>query len=153
MGFSHNSGDAGETLYVASGSSTGAPGFPQLAAIDTRSLALRVIGEFNPIIDNTELTGTGAGDLFGFYATDAGSGIAQIDKANAQVFAESLLPGLFQGMGWAFAFWGGDFYTFTAPNGSTVVTRYRPSDQSIVQVAQTQELVVGAGVSTCAPQR
>jgi hypothetical protein len=153
MGFSHNSGDAGETLYVASGSSTGAPGLPQLATIDARSFALQVVGAFNPVIDNTELTGTGAGDLFGFYATDAGSGIAQIDKANAQVFAESPLPGVFQGRGWAFAFWGGDFYTFTAPSGGTVVTRFRPSDKSIVPVAQTPQLVVGAGVSTCAPQR
>jgi hypothetical protein len=154
MGFSHNNGDAGETLYVASGMATGAPGPPQLATIDTTSFALRVVGNFNPTIDNTELTGTGAGDLFGFHATDGGSGIAQVDKSNAQVFAESPLPGVFQGQGWAFAFWGGDFYTFTAPvSPSTVVTRFRPSDHSIVQVAQTGDLIVGAGVSTCAPQR
>jgi hypothetical protein len=49
-----------------------------------------------------------------------------------------------------------DFYTFTAPQGrstSSVVTRYRPSDGTIVQVASTPGLtIMGAGVSTCAPE-
>jgi hypothetical protein len=153
MGFSHDAVGMGETLYVASGSDTGASGPPELATIDTKTFALEIVGPFNPTIDNAELTGTGAGDLFGFYATSTGSGIAQIDKANAQVFAESPLPGVNQGSGWAFAFWGGDFYTFTAPSGGTVVTRFRPSDGSIVPVAQIGDTVVGAGVSTCAPQR
>jgi len=59
------------------------------------------------------------------------------------------------GGSWAFAFWGGDFYTFTAQdlNAGSVVTRFRPSDGSIVQVGHTAESIVGAGVSTCAPQR
>jgi hypothetical protein len=65
----------------------------------------------------------------------------------------SSLPGVSQGSGWAFAFWGGNFYTFTAPGGSTVVTRFDPNDGSIVQVAQTSDVIVGAGVSTCAPQQ
>jgi hypothetical protein len=151
MGFSHDSTGTGETLYVASGTSTGASGQPQLATIDTKTFALHIVGSFNPSIDNAELTGTGAGDLYGFHATPTGSGIAQIDKTNAQVFADSPLPGVMQGSGWAFAFWGGDFYTFTAPSGGTVVTRFRPSDGSIAQVTQIADTVVGAGVSTCAP--
>jgi hypothetical protein len=66
------------------------------------------------------------------------------------------LPSVFEGTGWAFGFWGGDFYTFTAPDGTTsVITRYRPSDQSIVVVGMAPFGVqlVGAGVSTCAPQQ
>jgi hypothetical protein len=46
---------------------------------------------------------------------------------------------------------------FTAPPStapSSIVTRYRPSDGSIVQVATAPGLtIVGAGVSTCAPQQ
>jgi hypothetical protein len=151
MGFSSDAVGSGETLYVASGSNGMTGGPNQLARIDTSTLQLTVIGNLTPSIDDTELTGTGAGDLFGFYQMTNGSEIAQIDKANAQVTGYAPLPGVDQGTGWAFAYWGGDFYTFTAPAGGTVVTRYRPSDQSIVQVATISEIVVGAGVSTCAP--
>jgi hypothetical protein len=151
MGFSRDAVGPGEMLYVASGSNGGTGGPNQLARIDTTTLQLTIVGNLTPSIDDTELTGTGAGDLFGFYSTTNGSEIAQIDKANAQVTGYAPLPGVNQGSGWAFAYWGGDFYTFTAPGGSTVVTRYRPSDQSIVQVASIADLVVGAGVSTCAP--
>jgi hypothetical protein len=151
MGFSRDAVGPGETLYVASGSNGMTGGPNQLGRIDTNALQLTVVGNLTPSIDDTELTGTGAGDLFGFYATLNGSEIAQIDKANAQVTGYAPLPGILQGSGWAFAYWGGDFYTFTAPSGNTVVTRYRPSDQSIVQVATIPDIIVGAGVSTCAP--
>jgi hypothetical protein len=150
MGFSRDPAGPGETLYVASASS-GNGGPPQLARIDTTTFQLSIVGNLTPSINDAELTGTGAGDLFGFYSTANGSEIAQIDKGNAMVTGYAPLPGVVQGTGWAFAYWGGDFYTFTAPGGSTVVTRYRPSDQSVVLVASIGEVVVGAGVSTCAP--
>jgi hypothetical protein len=156
MAFSHEVADGGETLFVA-GDNTGAP--DQLATIDVTDYRLTVVGSFNPQITAAELTGTGAGDLFGFWSPGGPGGldsaIVQIDKATAQVTNSSPLPGVAQGQGWAFAFWGGDFYTFGAPPpaGTTVVHRFRPSDGSIVQVASTSEVVVGAGVSTCAPQK
>ena len=53
----------------------------------------------------------------------------------------------------AFAFWGGDFYFFLTPGAGTSVWRFRPSDGSTVQVAQTNDIVLAAGVSTCAPIR
>ncbi|MGH7281076.1 MAG: hypothetical protein ACRELY_06100, partial [Polyangiaceae bacterium] len=62
------------------------------------------------------------------------------------------LPGVTIQGGWAFGFWGGDFYTFTG-GGPSTVTRFRPSDKSIVQVATYPSEIVGAGVSTCAPQQ
>ncbi|MGH7438692.1 MAG: hypothetical protein ACRENE_23640 [Polyangiaceae bacterium] len=56
------------------------------------------------------------------------------------------------GSGWAFAYWGGDFYLFTAPaQTSSIVTRVRPSDGSAVQVGSLDEVIAGAGVSTCVP--
>ncbi|MBV9948408.1 MAG: hypothetical protein JOZ69_16270, partial [Myxococcales bacterium] len=86
------------------------------------------------------------------------SAIAQIDRATAQIVGESALNGVAQGLGWAFAFWGGDFYTFTSANAleqaaGSVVRRFRPSDRTIVAVATYPDLIVGAGVSTCAPQQ
>lgn len=148
MGFSGNS-DGTETLYVASGYGQGTS---RLATIDTTTYALEGVGTFTPSIFAPELTGTGAGDLFAFYEVGAGSAIGQIDKTSAHVTAQSMLPGTAQGMGYAFAFWGGDFYLFTAPSNETLVTRFRPNDGSIVQVATTPHVIVGAGVSTCAPQ-
>jgi hypothetical protein len=163
MGFSADSQGTGETLYVASNegaaarTSSSVP-LSRLAWIDTGTFALHIVGTFPPNVNRAELTGTGAGDLFAFYAATSASDsvIGQVDKATARVTGQSPLAGVNQGDGWAFAFWGGDFYTFTAPsgtNGPSVVTRFRPNDGSIVQVARTSETVVGAGVSTCAPQQ
>ncbi|HEY3818061.1 MAG TPA: hypothetical protein VGL81_12870 [Polyangiaceae bacterium] len=155
MGFSQDD-DGGETLYVASDAVGSQPS--QLATIDVANgYTLGIVNSFNPPINLAELTGTGAGGLFAFWApggnASAGSAIVQIDKATAQVTNSSPLPTVTQGDGWAFGFWGGAFYTFTAPNGSTVVTRFDPTTGSVVQVAQTDDEIVGAGVSTCAPQQ
>jgi hypothetical protein len=57
----------------------------------------------------------------------------------------------------AFSFWGGDFYVYTATDTSasktTTVARYRPSDKSLDNAYMTNIgfHIVGAGVSTCAP--
>ena len=161
MGFAANPVDAStpETLYVAGDTMGVAMGQGILASIDTTTFQLTQVGLFNPVINGVELTGTGSGELFAFYQTSAGSGaIGQIDRATAQVIAQANLPGVSVENGWAFAFWGGDFYLFTAPgdpgtNPPSIVTRYRPSDGTIVQVAETSLRIVGAGVSTCAPQQ
>jgi hypothetical protein len=159
MGYSQDNSGMGETLYVASDGDSG------LATIDTTDFTLHVIGAFSPPVDGAELTGTGAGDLFGFYATSASticgversscpdSAIGQIDKATGEITNQSVLKGVAQGDAWAFAFWGGDFYTFTDPEarGATVVTRFSPRDGSVATVATLSGRVVGAGVSTCAP--
>jgi hypothetical protein len=91
MGFSGN-GDAGtETLFVAGG--LGGEPESSLASIDTTTFSLDVVGTFNPPTRTPELTGTGAGDLFAFYAVGSGSAIGQIDKTNAEVTGQSMLPG------------------------------------------------------------
>ena len=152
MGYSTNAADGGEVLYVADKATRG-----HLAILDTTTLALHLVGSFDPSVQSPELTGTGAGDLFAFYATDAGSAIAQIDRSTAHSIGNSPLLGVNQNLNYAFAIWGGDFYTFTglltAQQGATEVTRFRPRDGSIVPVGQiVGETIVGAGVSTCAPQ-
>jgi hypothetical protein len=172
MGFSQDSQGTGETLYLASSNDsdgTDAAATPsQLAAVDTTTFKLRIVGDLRPQILNAELTGTGAGDLFAFFATKGAavcnnitgdptiacpdSAIGQIDKTTGQVTNATVFRGVAQGYGWAFAFWGGDFYLFTAANDvNTVVYRYRPSDETLVQVATRPDIIVGAGVSTCAP--
>jgi len=149
MGYVRNDLPDGETLFVASQEE-----FSRLAWIDTSSFALHVIGPLTPTVTTPELTGTGAGQLFAFEAIDTSdSAILEIDKTTATVVAESVLSGVERGNAWAFAYWGEAFYTFTRPATSpgSVVTRFRPSDGSITRVASTTEVIVGAGVSTCAP--
>jgi hypothetical protein len=151
MGFASDTNGPAETLYVASDDN------PVLGSINVTSFGLNVVGPFNPPIDRAELTGTGDGRLFAFYALDpndtaGGSAIAQIDKTTGAILAQSVLPQVNQNQHWAFGFWGGDFYTFTGPQGVTEVQRFRPADGSVTSIAQLNGSIVGAGVSTCAPE-
>lgn len=155
MGFATRELGPDETLFVAADNQgTG----PQrgLAAIDPlANFRLTPIGSFFPAIDRAELTGTGDGRLYAFYTKNrqTGSFIGEIEKTSGQVVGETRLPTVDQGSGWAFAAWGGDFYLFTDPEqvGGSRVTRFRPSDNSTSIIANLGTLVVGAGVSTCAP--
>jgi hypothetical protein len=154
MGFASNDVGTGETLYVATDTDPGA-----LGAINETTLALTSVGVFSPPVSSAELTGTGDGRLFAFWAPGGNespsSAISQIDKTSAQLIANVTLPGVQQGGGWAFAFWGGDFFLFTAPAGPdtpATVQRYDPASGVLdPRTATYPETIVGAGVSTCAP--
>lgn len=154
MGFATDQAGPVERLFIAgdgrSGSARG------LATIDLPTFRVAPIGEFTPPIERAELTGTGDGRLFAFYTKNAtaGSFVGEVDMSSARVLAESRLGQVELGQGWAFAFWGGDFYLFTAPDGAASrVTRFRPSDGSVTVVGSIATTIVGAGVSTCAPAR
>lgn len=162
MGFSTDDLGPSETLYIAADKGL-APS--QLGSIDLTSQKLSIIGEITPTTYLGELTGTGDGRLFSFYGKDPAIAdttnpmvvptfIGELDKKTGKIVAETPLPfpQVAQDTGWAFGFWGGDFYIFTAPGGSTKVSRYRPADGTTTQVATIDDVIVGAGVSTCAPQ-
>lgn len=156
MGFSSNVDDPGETLYVARTDNMmgGPPG--ALGTIDVDTLVLTEIAQFSTFIGSAELTGTGASELYAFGVDPAvgGGHIAKIDKQSAAVLSDAIIniPGGINA--WAFAFWGGDFYVFTLTPGENFsrVRRFHPDDQSFVEVQQLNRTIVGAGVSTCAPQ-
>jgi hypothetical protein len=160
MGFATNDVGPTETLFVAgTGDPVAVPPLssPGLARVDPASFLLTKVGGFVPDIQRAELTGTGDGRLFAFYTKGPSNGppsyIGEIDTNTAHVVAETPFPTVDQGNGWAFAFWGGDFYMFTAPNGGSDVTRWRPSDNSVSDIASLPTRIVGAGVSTCAPSQ
>lgn len=147
MGFATKGTGPAEDLYVASSTSA------LLGKIDVAgTYALATVGSFKPALDRAELTGTGDGRLYAFYAPNDGeSAIAEVDKATAKVIASDPLPSVDQGQAWAFAFWGGYFWLFTSP-GKQRVTRYDPATKSATIVGGYSTDIVGAGVSTCAPQ-
>jgi hypothetical protein len=157
MGFSSETkGSVNEALFLSDDKGSG------LGKLDTKSLAVKYVGPFTGALEGktAELTGTGDGKLYGFFTTQPAQ-IAEISKGTGEILSTKELTGVFAGSAWAFSFYGGDFYVYTASNGSggfpqagagSDVTRYRPSDGSIQVVKQaTGFKIVGAGVSTCAP--
>lgn len=146
MGFvSDTAGSTSETLYVADYLGKG------LAKIDTGALKLTQVGPWDQIGGAAELTGTGDARLFGFF-NKTPIIIAEIDKASGKIISQAPQPTVNIGSGWAFAFWGGDFWLFTSPTGQSQIDRYSPKEGSTTTVKTGLGTnIVGAGVSTCAP--
>jgi hypothetical protein len=166
MGFSSNAADPGETLFVAGDDLTGPAGAEPLATIDPLTFKLNTVGNFSMMIGNAELTGTGASQLFAFGIDSSDNStihLAEIDKPTAKVIDDKFLTLTTAPLpinAWAFAYWGGDFYFFTSANGqmASQVSKYHEGDPVTMQplpvVAALDGLnIVGAGVSTCAPQQ
>jgi hypothetical protein len=152
MGYAADTNDAGETLYVAQASSGQTS--HGLATIDTTTMKASFVGQFTPPIQGAELTGTGDGRLFAFFTNPTGSGshIVEVDRTTGAILGDNPLMVGAPEDGYAFAFWGGVFWVFTEQQGPTTVTRFDPSTKSETTVTTMNDTVVGAGVSTCAPQ-
>jgi hypothetical protein len=152
MGFSTNMpGGTDETLYVSESSFGGTT--MGLAKIDLQSMILTPIGMYDKANARAEMTGTGDARLFGAFE-GMPYVVSEIDKSNAKILSQapqdpiSYPPG---GSNFAFAFWGGDFWLFAGPGSYTDVFQYKPSDGSTTKRITVQLVIVGAGVSTCAP--
>ena len=157
MGFvSDEVGSQEETLYI--GNYTG----QNLGKINPKTMMVTPVGNYNGgsgLNGPAEITGTGDARLFGFFAKIAqgSTSVAEIDKATATLKSVVNLPNVDVGSGWAFAFWGGSFYLFTAPTGNSQVTKLtldpaNPNQGSTqIEVPSVGFVIVGAGVSTCAP--
>jgi hypothetical protein len=139
--------DGGETLFIAD---TVTDPSGALASVDTKTFKLGYVGQFSPALPRCELTGTGDGRLFAFCMDDQGSTLAQIDPKTAKVVGADKLNAGGAQAAFAFGFWGGDFYLFTGNSGSDI-TKFDPVNKKETVVGTTVQLIVGAGVSTCAP--
>jgi hypothetical protein len=124
-----------------------------LGTLDTMSFMVDEIAVTQPKIPSAELTGTGDGHLYAYYASGntGGSTIAELDPMTGQVIAADPIAAD-RGTGWAFAFWGGDFWIFTTPASEQTTLMYDPVAKTSTVVAHYGSSIVGAGVSTCAPQ-
>ncbi len=153
MGFASEFGGPLEHLYVAENNFNGLSA--GLGRIDVSTFKLAFVDKFNPAIPRAELTGTGDGRLFAFWPDrfqPTGSHVAEVNKTTAQVVAQTDLPIARTNDAFAFAFWGGDFWIFTSPGGASEVHRFRPADGTTSKMTTHPSTIVGAGVSTCAPQ-
>jgi hypothetical protein len=161
MGFSTNSATGtDETLFVAATGGAGMSNGQGLGSIDLVQQRLVTIGGFSGSLagQSAELTGTGDARLFGFFTTTPVQ-VAQINKTSGGITTQRSLNGVETPAFWAFSFWGGDFYLYTAPDATlnpgrtTNVTHYSPASNTIDTSYKTNIgfHIVGAGVSTCAP--
>jgi hypothetical protein len=154
MGFAAD-GDGAETdtLYVG-----GADGEPGMSTANLGSMqppddfGVTNIGRIN---DHPELTGTGRGELWGFFPISDPMQVRQIDKTTGAFVQSFDLSGMGSfTIAWAFAFWGGKFYIFHQtlldPASKVYELDLEASTLEVV-VPNTGMQISGAGVSTCAP--
>jgi len=157
MGFVSDAASSTETLYIAGGAMASIGlGMARLGTIDTGTLTVADIGAVG---GSPELTGTGAGELWGFFPDSTPPSVRQINRATAATIATydvSAIDSLGFGgaSAWAFAFWGGRYYIFYQGllDTSTNIWSFTPSTGALVEVMHgIGRSIVGAGVSTCAP--
>lgn len=161
MGFSTDSAEGtSEQLFVTGTGDAGGGSSPGLGRIDFMTNKVVPVGQFTGSLtgQNAELTGTGDARLFGFFTTSPVV-VAEINKKTGAITSTAKLPKVETPSAWAFSFWGGEFYLYTAPDSSTNpgrttnVSRYSPQS-GITDPAYMTNIgftIVGAGVSTCAP--
>lgn len=158
MGFaSDTSGSTSETLYISGGPLAGVGGGSStFGTLDTTTLTVATRGT---LAGTPELTGNGAGELWGFFPDTRPMSVRQLDKPNGATLriidVSPIDPsGLGGASAWAFAFWGGRYYIFYTGllDTSTGIYRVTP-DTGAVETVRTNigYTIVGAGVSTCAP--
>lgn len=157
MAFATTAAGADDETLFASGfvDSDAGPRGQGLATIDRSTFAMTKRGDFSGALklSAAELTGTGGGELWGLFTTSPAS-LVPIEPHTGATGASHPMSGVETGTAWAFAFWGGDFWVFTAqPNENTHVTRVEPAKSFAVTPLKLDMgfRVVGAGVSTCAP--
>lgn len=156
MGFvSDAPGSAEETLWIAGGAAnTSGNEIGDLGYIDKQTMQVTGIGELpQNATYSPEFTGTGDAELFGFYPGDH---VALVNKQNASHQQIWNLPSLGTVIAWAFAHWGGNFYIFMTESGflnddSQVQYLNRQTGEVSTLLNDLPYVIVGAGVSTCAP--
>jgi hypothetical protein len=154
MGFSTNgSGASQDTLYVADIGYQGIGG-GALATLALGSFALQPVGNLGGA---AELTGTGDGRLFAFFALGQ-STLAQVDKTSGSLQGTTPLAIPPNTAAFAFSFWGGSFWFYTSPcdgmicTQGTTVRKYDPTTKQLtIAIPDVGFIIDGAGESTCAP--
>jgi hypothetical protein len=161
MGFSADqstqSANDTDTLFIAGGPTEATTATSTLATIAFPALTVATLGS---VTGWPELTGTGDGQLWGFFPSNQGTtstpSISQIDKTTAATIASFQLASIAGSPhAWAQGFYGGAFFIFlerTTLDMSTNVYEVQRADGGLTTaLSNTGREIVGAGVSTCAP--
>jgi hypothetical protein len=155
MGFSINEGTKDQETLFLIGAGSG-PLSPGLNRVNFAGKKLEVVADL-PELTDLELTGTGDGRLYGFLMNDPLE-LAKVNKTSSafseRVSLAQIAPP--RAPMFAFSFWGGDFYFYTAqdpsPSLTTTVHKYDTATKKVeTYMTNIGFHIVGAGVSTCAP--
>lgn len=165
MGFvTDAAGGDTEKLWIGGGN-VDATTSGSLGWIDTTSYAVNRVAAIAPQAEySAEFSGLGDATLWAFFPdTVSNAFVQQLDKATGAGVGNQLAFDLAAAgravQAWAFAQWGGTFYVFvttvdallgTNPN-ATVHAINRSTGAHTIPLQNQQYVVVGAGVSTCAP--
>ena len=154
MGFSTTTaGGDTDQLFIAGGTDVSTTSPSDLHTIDVTSMA--VSSKLGTVTGSPELTGNANAELWGFFPDPTTPRIEQINKTNGASITPANLPATMKGMpmAWAFAFYGGDYYVFLMKDSETSTTVYEvtPAGALVGSTAAPGKVIVGAGVSTCAP--
>jgi hypothetical protein len=105
--------------------------------------------------NSPELTGTGEGKLFAYVAQPAPGFVQEIDRTTGKLLGtrRDLAAASGENQGWAFALYAGVFYIFATIDGDSAIhsIRRKTGEYALVR-DKLPWRIVGAGVSTCAPQ-
>lgn len=96
-----------------------------------------------------EMTGNSRGELFGYFNDSLARFVSRIDVSSGELLDLVELPSDVSGGASAVAYWGGSFYVFTSQSESGDV--YRVTGNTATLHTSYPFSIVGAGVSTCAP--
>jgi len=163
MGFSSDApGSSEDTLFISGGDFSPVLGTldannARLGSIETTTMGVTNIGAVPAGEYTPELSGNGDGDLYGYYPGLSTATIVRFNKGTGQADQSWPLPASAGGVAaWAFANWGGRFYVFLSVGSlfstSANVYVFDPNTGAYDEVlSNTGNVVVGAGVSTCAP--
>lgn len=156
MGFSTNgANDSSETLYADTLEHVAGGGIVRaIRSISLSDMTVKSVLPYTPPASRAELTGTGDGKLFAFFNDIKPAQMSELNKSNGSLTSTVTLNEVPAGGGFAFSFWGGDFWFYTSPEvGHGKVSRYKASGDKSTSVVLPNIgfTIVGAGVSTCAP--
>jgi hypothetical protein len=96
-----------------------------------------------------EMTGNSQGELYGFFNEAPQSFVTRIDVSTGELFDRVDLPAYISVGAAAIAYWGGSFYVFASEAESGDVIRV--TGNTTAHHTSFPFSIVGAGVSTCAP--
>jgi hypothetical protein len=151
MAFTVDTDPSRDALYVIEGGSNrlNSPS-DGLGRIDLSTMTLDLIGAFRPQQNAGELSGAADGRLFGMHHSALSGGtLTEIDKATAEIVAQTPIAAGGSRSALAFAYWGGSFWIFTGASEGSTITSYDPSTNTERELGTAPALLVGAGVSPC----
>lgn len=162
MGFvADTPGSSTEKLYISGGDAANINS-GNVAFVDPATLAVTTVGPFAQEEYSPELSGTGNAELYGYFPGTTSTYVARLDRATGGNSQTWNLPPVGTGSGfetviaWAFAHWGGHFFIFVTWTDlfeqSSDVYELDPMTGSATKILSAiPYVIVGAGVSTCAP--